>query len=907
MKPPVLLFILGITAMTAFCTEATPSAYLPVKGSAWRLAAADVNGDGANEIIYSARDGAIRCVNPADGALLWDVPLGGFAYELRTADLNGDGLPEFIAPCADGILYVLSHRGEILWTFKAELQLLDAAVVRPGSDEAPLIVCGGFDRRIYLLSHDGKLLHEERVPDRFVSRLAAGDLNGDGRDELAVIDRRINLAIYEVNRSGLTLTRRQTLRSGMQNWENSYGFFNTFSIRCADLDGDGKAELVLGESLWSRMPVMVLNGQGERLWISDGLSHGSPGFEYYSAAMVLPHDVIPERDGTEILALAGANLRLFGADGALLQEAGSPLGFTDLLADGPTLWLGSGPNGDETIYRLDLAGDWMQTFRSLERHGLPQRIGESIAALREQVLACEGRAPAGAPVYDLYIFNLWGRTTPAPLLDWFRNSFGNYDNLRPTGMISLLEDRPALGTDGRPFSGVHTGAKPQSREEIVRLIQSYEDQGISVTVNFAHGTRPQLTLETAEAILKAGPKHFNGFFCFETEQYPDLVRFYETYFGPLADLCARHGGKNITSQNKGVWWMSIPSRRDMFDALFGGDRKTVLTAGVEDSNSRTPEINLMARMGLRQAGLIAHLKSTAILDLFSATRYHEWEYPRHGHPFLRLLAVQTLLGGDTFHLRIEHLMRKGGFTRVGQESTEIIFHMLGKGLLLAPAPENMAGLSTLGIAVHDTPQKWIDEAQFGHDPDYWLEVADAELDHAVIPHNGVTWGYTRTPDHALQRVLFNKKEQFGHIPATPYGPVAIVPARADLSRVPGVTDWWHTDGIYLWRDGGPKLTGAKAAAALRESFELAAEHLPFRPVGDDVFFHTVRMDEDTFRIYAVDPGWLDPRDRQVEMKIQLPGTFHIRDLLSGEELDIRDGRAAFTVPAGCLRILEAAR
>ena len=115
-----LLYILCLAALlvSPLFVFASDDLYLPVKGSAWRLAVADVNGDGKNEIAYSARDGAIRCVDPADGKLLWEVPLGGFAYELRTADINGDRKPEFIAPCADGTLYVISHKGKVLWTFK---------------------------------------------------------------------------------------------------------------------------------------------------------------------------------------------------------------------------------------------------------------------------------------------------------------------------------------------------------------------------------------------------------------------------------------------------------------------------------------------------------------------------------------------------------------------------------------------------------------------------------------------------------------------------------------------------------------------------------------------------------------------------------------------------------------------
>ena len=107
----------------------------------------------------------------------------------------------------------------------------------------------------------------------------------------------------------------------------------------------------------------------------------------------------------------------------------------------------------------------------------------------------------------------------------------------------------------------------------------------------------------------------------------------------------------------------------------------------------------------------------------------------------------------------------------------------------------------------------------------------------------------------------------------------VVPAAADLKKVPFVEEWWHTDGVSVWRDGGPKLTGRAAGDALRKSFEIAAAKLPFRAVGD----------------------------RRVTVRVQVPGKVAMRDLLSGERLDVVDGAAKLTVPAGCLRILDAVK
>jgi hypothetical protein len=67
----------------------------------------------------------------------------------------------------------------------------------------------------------------------------------------------------------------------------------------------------------------------------------------------------------------------------------------------------------------------------------------------------------------------------------------------------------------------------------------------------------------------------------------------------------------------------------------------------------------------------------------------------------------------------------------------------------------------------------------------------------------------------------------------------------------------------------------------------------------------VQVKPNEYRIFAIDPGWLDPAQRQVDVHIQLPGTFTVRDLLDGEQLDVKDRHFQVTVSAGSVRIIEA--
>jgi hypothetical protein len=121
--------------------------------------------------------------------------------------------------------------------------------------------------------------------------------------------------------------------------------------------------------------------------------------------------------------------------------------------------------------------------------------------------------------------------------------------------------------------------------------------------------------------------------------------------------------------------------------------------------------------------------------------------------------------------------------------------------------------------------------------------------------------------------------------------------------VPGVQEWWHTDGISVWRQGKDRLTGQQAADALRASFEEAASRLPFRAEGY-VFCQTLRLGGGHYRIYLIDPGWLDPADRDVTVRIQLDGAPTALDPLAGEAVPVEEGCFHLTVPAGSLRIVD---
>lgn len=883
--------------------------YLPIQGSAWRLALGDTNGDGRNELICGHYEGALSCLDPVSGQTAWRRPLGGFPFAVAAADINGDGRAEAFAACADGSLRAFSSGGESLWSFHPNHAAKYAvAVWRHQPNQEPVIACAGMDRTVHILSTTGELLQSHDL-GRPINHLIAADLDGNGKqDLLAATTRKACFDVLRLENDGIRSIRQQRLEGAIGSWGGVMGFA-IFSAHACDLDGDGCEEIVAGNYYVSGSLVRLLSGDGAERWTSPvWKGPDTPNFEtrdYYSMTLVRAgHLHGPSRPG-QIAALTTGNIRLYSVTGDLLGEADAPLGFTDLVLDGPILYLGSSPNGDDTIYRIDLSGDWQRDLRTLRRRGLARRAGESLQAIHRQAL----RLPAAEDAHRKpYVFHL-GRLSEnngylSSSAEWFGRHYP-YANFNVTPACSLsgmrdgLCENVSLHHDGTVL-GPNPEGLPASR--FVEIAETLEATGRPQNYYISHGCTPRITVDTLGRMLEAAPQALTGLVSHEDERPEKIPSYFRDYFPPLATRCATLG-RTLTLLEKNVWWFDTPALAETGPALFNRELASVLVAGTDDANSRTPELNLFARLGLRQAGLIGHIMACPITDLYCFSRMLEWEYPKHGHPFFRLMVAHTVLGADYFHLRNDNFHRDTRFSETAAEAFTPFLHLLGKGIVFSPRPDQMAGLSRLGFIVHQPPPKWIRDAHNGHDEDLWE--TDPELDNAVLPHNGCIWGNTPTPSHSLSAVLFRKQRQWGtHIPATPYGPIAFVPAHADRKTVAGVDSWWHTDGVSVWREGESPLTGPEAAAALRDSFESAAGRLPFRPLGDDVFFHTVKVAPGVYRLFAIDPGWLDPADRKIEVRVQIPGPCTVHDVLQGEAIPFSGDTFTLPVPAGALRILE---
>jgi hypothetical protein len=289
-----------------------------------------------------------------------------------------------------------------------------------------------------------------------------------------------------------------------------------------------------------------------------------------------------------------------------------------------------------------------------------------------------------------------------------------------------------------------------------------------------------------------------------------MVHYHEHFIRPLLELSLAHR-KRVMLQNKNVWWAYWPAEARLRELIFNGRYRSVLLPCVEDSNSRSPEVNLAARVGLWLDEQVADWASRSIADQFSFNRSWEWEYVMTGHPVLRYNVAQAMLGARTFMLLNGERERVSGrWTRVGTEGTATFLHLLGRGAITPPRREQLAGLSPVALAMQQPSRRFIVHGANGHSDSGWgRDPTDARP--WAFDRLDCYWGMAPLPPTDVATYLWGRtRRDAAQLPTTtPHGFVALLPGGISRSS-PRWKTTWTTDGDTL-RKGGPRLCTAGGA------------------------------------------------------------------------------------------------
>jgi hypothetical protein len=235
----------------------------------YSAAVADVNGDGKPDLVTTSvlKNTVTVQLGNGDGTFGpgETVSVGPAPTSVAVADLNGDGRPDLVTTNSDGnSASVLLGNGDgtfsVQQTFPVGRSPRAVAVADLTGDGIPdLVVANYNDNTVSVLlgKGDGTFLPQEVFPvGAKPYSLAVADVNGDGKPDIIVANSASDTVNVLLDLGGsnhhVNFAPQMTFATGRQ----------PFSVAVADVNGDGKPDIITANAFDSTVSVLPGNGNG---------------------------------------------------------------------------------------------------------------------------------------------------------------------------------------------------------------------------------------------------------------------------------------------------------------------------------------------------------------------------------------------------------------------------------------------------------------------------------------------------------------------------------------------------------------------------------------------------------------------------------------------------------------------
>lgn len=885
-------------------------------------------------VIAASQFGKLLCYT-MDGRKLWERDTGGsFPFDMAVGDIDGDGLDEACVASADGSFYAVDHDGKLLWTvLEDKPPLYQVMIHRSGRETA--IFAGGVEKVLYKFGVDGKIAGQI-AGEGIVRNIGAGTVLEKGAKHLVVVRRRAFkpgiLEIYDPQSMKLVTVSTRPIAK------------DTFEMLVRDTNSDGIEEIILG----FRAGATGYDAKGNAVTQFESRRERRAPYQY-EMMLLSAFGSDPARG---ILGLSAASLIRYGADGKNRSERSSCISPTSVAYDETTgvVILGSAVSGGDCIHLIDArAPDWMDAYARLEPQGRIREVIENVRSAGEKIKnftppAYQPRnektylivSEAGRPFNPSKDAEIDPKDSEYPLAALHRDLFP-YDNVTFSANRWFADNRDRSGQP-QPWARKRDQRMTYSltKKEIIDYASKMESLGVHFMMTAGHGNDPLfMGLDTIEGILQAAPRTCDGFLFPEMERTDEAMKWViDNHIRPICDLCLKYGKKKLLLRSKHAFWSGnvyLPLWREV---IISRKYKDVLVPAMEETNERAPDISLSGRLGLYLTGYCEKWGARAVKDNLAFNRYFEWSTGMVGSHFLRALVYRASLGAEMFLIQLSSLRTgatgepsaehgrylherpgqklpaasaelsrwgrdRGNLTEHGIYCHEPFVHMLGKGVIYTPKNRSdILSISPVAVGIMDPDPDYIRHACNGHHIEEYA-AGEAPL---VFDRFDNYWAQAPTAAHDIGSYGAGRtKQAHNFLPQFPYGLITFLPAREDISKIPRLGAKFDTDG-KSWFIGGVKHGPADAKPDILRALRDRASALPVRVHGEAAWT-AVRIDDRHIRLTMLDPGYLSPAERKVNVTFGV-NAVRATDILDREELQIRDGSLALTIPAGVFRIID---
>lgn len=671
---------LVLSGLCAGLTLATQASNFTTEANGIRKVVPGMNGS-TPVLFVSELEGGAACYT-TEGEKLWYHPTESQAvlFEIEAADINGDGRDDLVTASGDGSIACWDSGGKLRWRFRPEnkVRFSEVAVLKRGKKVQ--VFAGGNDDVIYELNAKGELISSTKVAG-VIRKLEIGDFKKEGEPLLFV-------STLKLDKTGWAFFGFLD-PDNLKKVEGSLAQRNKLAVRQSvhtdyrvqDFDNDGRDDLMV---YINKPLVTVLNGDFEEIFTFQFEGKAARGVKQrYAHALGTAFG--PDSD--QVLLSFGRAFYVLNKAGQLIGSNKERFAAADVCYHPVTkrLYAAGSVSGDNAVHEFDPSQpEWWN--QNTEWSGRMVDVTDNLNTLYKQVLAFQ------APAYQTPADKPWVMSYSGAVSEEVKNLDFNKVQFVKQYIWSENYDRSdIIAVVGEEYGKKRDKRKPykDSQSDLVAKARALEKEGQSFIIWAGHGGDPfYMDVATQEAILEAAPKTCHGFLYAEMANIEDpRVHYFINQIIPrLTKACRKNGTAKIYFRYKQTFWATTVQMEPWKELFLSGKYADVLVPSTEDTNSFTQDLNLSGRVGMFAGGFVNDFGMRLIDDNPTGWRPLAPCQQKSVSPFLRSGVLRAAYGARYGIIWTMNYLEQPGM--------ELLFALMGSGVLPQVEPEQMASIGS---------------------------------------------------------------------------------------------------------------------------------------------------------------------------------------------------------------------